>query len=204
MSLFKFLTEDLVSESDARSITEPYWTELTGVWASAWREWQNMSDDHRRRLGETPYAPPVVLNSFAQSFARERFSNRESEGLVVCDEIPNVFTLYVQPHVLLRFNSFGTDFAVHNTDRSILKDAYFRQEPIPGLDNSATRLTVGYLADEAKVNIACVAISLQVGPDPVYYFLIDRAEQRAVPIPGPTVPRTPVTPREQLSRKKPR
>jgi hypothetical protein len=203
MPLFEFLKEEMISEAEARATTEPYWAELTTVWCSAWERWGKMDEDDRRRLGETPCTPPVVLNAFAQSFAREVFSGREDEGLVVCDVIPNVFAFYINQRVLLRFNSLGADFVVHNTDRSPLKDDYFRQEPIYGIENAATRLTVGYLANEAKVEMACVAISLQFGPTPVYHFLI-QSEEGALPIPAPVVPPQPAMPSEQRPNRKAR
>jgi len=204
MPLFPFVTEHLIEEREARATTGPYWADLTAVWCSAWQAWEKMDEGHRARLGETPCTPPVVLNAFAQSFARERFSGREDEGLVECDAIPNVFALYIKPRVLLRFNSLGRDFVVRNTDTSALKDAYFRQEPIPGIDDSATRLTVGYILNEAKTNMVCVAISLQHDHDPVYHFLIDGSDEGTLPISAPTVAPTPITPSEELRKRIPR
>jgi hypothetical protein len=204
MSLFEFLAGELISEQQARAITAPYWVELNAVWSSAWEEWGKIDERQRARLGETPCTPPVVLNAFAQSFARERFRGREDEGLVECAAIPNVFVFYINHQVLLRFNGLGTDFVVHNTDKSVLKDNYFQQEPIAGIDKSATRLTVGYVCNETKTHMACVAISLQMGPDPVYHFLIDGSGEGTLSIPAPIVPPVPLMPSEQLSKAKPR
>lgn len=202
MGLFSFVTEDLVGEGDARAITRPYWTDLTAVWCSAWKAWGEMDERHRARLGETPCTPPVVLNAFAQSFARERFLGREDEGLVECDVIPNVFAFYIKPRVLLRFNSLGEDFVVRNTGKSPLREAYFKQEPIPGIDSSATRLTVGYIPNQAKTGMACVAISLQVDRDRVYRFLIDGSDEGTLQIPGPSMTPTPMPATEWLKKHK--
>jgi len=202
--LFNFLTESLIPEQQARAITAPYWIELNAVWSSAWEEWGKIDERQRARLGETPCAPPVVLNAFAQSFARERFRGREDEGLVECAVIPNVFAFYIDRQVLLRFNGLGNDFVVHNTDKSDLKDNYFRQESIAGIDSSATRLTVGYVCNEAKTHMACVAISLQWGPDPVYHFLIDGSGEGVLPIPASITPPSPTMPSEGLLKVKPR
>ena len=204
MALFSWLTEGLISEDEARRITQLYWEELTDVWRSAWEAWREMKESHRARLGETPCVPPVVLNGFAQSFARERFSGREDEGLVPCCAIPNVFAIYIKPSVLLRFNSLSSEFVVRNTAQTDLKEAYFRQEPIPGIANSATRLTVGYVANEAKTDIACVAISLQLHEDLAYHFLIDGTDEGTLSIPAPTVAPTPIKPTEQIRKAHPR
>jgi len=203
-SMTEFMTEDLINEGEARRTTEPYWADLTAVWCSAWDAWGKVDERHRARLGETPCTPPVVLNAFAQSFARECFSGREDEGLVECDAIPNVFALYIKPRVLLRFNSMGRDFVVRNTDTSALKNTYFRQEPILGIDSSATRLTVGYVPNEAKTSIACVAISLQLDHDPIYHFLIDGSDEGILPVPTPSVASAPTPPSEQLRKRIPR
>lgn len=204
MTLFPFMTEHLIEEGEARRTTGPYWADLTAVWCSAWEAWGKMDERHRARLGETPCTPPIVLNAFAQSFARERLSGREEEGLIECGVIPNVFALYVKPRVLLRFNGLSRDFVVRNTETSALKDAYFRQESIPGIDSSATRLTVGYVPNEAKTDMACVAVSLQLDQDLVYRFFVDGSDEGTLPIPAPTVAPAPATPSEQLRKKLPR
>lgn len=115
-----------------------------------------------------------------------------------------MYSLSTSSRTVLRFNSLGADFVVHNTDRSSLKQAYFQQEPIQGIDSAATRLTVGYLANEAKVEMACVAISLQVGPDPVYHFLIDRSDEGTLAVPAPAVPPVPTMPIVRSQKVKPR
>jgi hypothetical protein len=204
MPLFPFVTEDFIEEPEARAITQPYWSDLTAVWQSSWEAWERIDERDRARLAETPWAHPVALNAFAQSFARERFSGREDDGLVECDAIPSVFAVYITPRVLLRFNGLSRDFVVRNTDRSDLKDAYFRQEPIAGINSAATRLTVGYVLNETKTEISCVAISLQHVQDPIYHFLIDKGDESALPIPAATVPPTPISPSELLAKKKPR
>lgn len=204
MPLFSFVTEDLIAENEARRITEPFWEDLNGVWCSAWKRWTSFAEEDRARLSEVPYAPPVVLNALAQSFARECFAGREDEGLVECTAIPHVFAFYIKPHVLLRFNGLGRDFVVHNTTNSDLKDAYFRQVPIPGIDNAATRLTVGYVTNEARTDLACVAISLQHDCDLVYRIIIDGSDEGTLPIPTPAIAPAPVAPSEQLAKAKPR
>ena len=149
-------------------------------------------------------AQPINVNFFAQSFARETLSRREEEGLVVCEAIPSTFTVYIKPHIIVRFNALGSDFVVHNIGKTALKAAWFGQKSIAGIDSSATRLTVGYLPNEAKTDMACVAISLQVGQDRVYHFPIDGSDEGALPIPAPLVPPAPILPSEQLSKAKPR
>lgn len=204
MALFPFVTEQLIPEPEAREITRPYWEELTAVWISAWEAWRRIEEGDRARLGETPCTPPVVLNAFAQSYARGCFSGREDEGLIECREIPNVFAFYVHSRVLLRFNTLCPDFVVRNTEKSALKEAYFRQEPIAGIDDSATRLTVGYVPNEPRTDAACIAISLQFDHDPVYHFRIDGRDEGTLPIPAPTVAPPPMAPSEQLRTRKPR
>lgn len=69
--------------------------------------------------------------------------------------------------LLLRFNGVDHDFIVPNTDRGTeRKNAYFRQEPIPGL-GSATRLTVGCLPTPARSEVQAIVLSCQVSNLPV-------------------------------------
>ena len=204
-SLFPFITNDLVPEETARSITQPFWGDLAGVWTSALERWQGMGEDDRARLGETSFIPGVILFGFAKSFAQERFTGREEEGLVPCNAIPNVFAVYVQESLLLRFNAFGRDFVVRNTENgSDLKDAYFRQESVPGIDNSATRLTVGYTLNAAKTEFDRLAISCQVGETCAYWFPIDDSEESVQPMPSPMTPPEPIAPSDELRRTRPR
>jgi hypothetical protein len=202
--LFPFAKEGLLGEEDARRITQPYWSEFNEVWKSAIDLYQKQDEDFRARLGEAPCVPPINLNFLAQSFARERFSGREAEGLVECRAIPNTYTLYVTRQVLLRWNCFGRDFVVHNTNTTNLKDKYFRQEPIDGIEPSATRLTVGYRLNETKTDLAVVAISLQVDEDLGYYFFIDGTDDGTLSIPAPIEPPAPIRPLEELRKPKPR
>jgi len=202
--LFPFATEHLLDESQAKEITRPIWPDLTRVWVSAWREWGSVAEEHRARLSQTPFVPPIMIFGFAQSFAKEVFLGRENEGIIQCDEL-FVFGFYLDKKLLLRFNAVDSDFIVRNSQNgSDRKDQYFRQEPIAGLDNAATRLTVGYVPNAAKTELASVVLSCQVGDDLYYSFRIDGTEDTTVSIASPTQDPQPDYLSEQLTRKKPK
>ena len=92
--LFDFATEHLVPRDDAKEITGPFWDGLTRVWSSAWSVYAGLPEEVRARLAETPYVPPITIFGLAQSFAKDIFSNREDEGIVICPEL-QVFGFYV-------------------------------------------------------------------------------------------------------------
>ena len=202
--LFKFVTDDFISEKKARSLLHPIERELAGVWNSAWQAMCSMDPEHRARLGETPYVPPIILFGFAQSYAREVFSDREEDGIEVCDRLPGVFSFYYQGKVLLRFNALSREFVVRNTSTSALKKRYFRQLPIRGLTNSADRLTVGYTLDESKTRLATIGVSLQVDEDLAFHLPIDGSAGSVFPLPQPSRSPVPQLPSNELRKRNPR
>ncbi|MGE3637376.1 MAG: hypothetical protein AB7G28_02375 [Pirellulales bacterium] len=205
MGLFEFVTEELVDEEAAIAATKPVWADLAKVWKQSWRRWHKLSEDNRRRLLETPTARPVMLNAFAQSFAIERFSGRESEGLVVCDALPHVFAFYIDDRILIRFNGLNNGHIVHlDASHSQLKRDYFSQEPIRKINNDATRLTVGYTLDALRTDMASIEVSCQVGNDLVYHFPIDGRDKVSLPLPTPKEPPTPKMPNAALTKKNPK
>jgi hypothetical protein len=171
------MTEDLVSEEEAIALTKPIWRDLARVWRSAFAAYNRMGRRERDRLAETPFVPMVTIFGFAQSFASQIFSGRESESIIRCDELGGIFAFYVRDRVLLRFNSVDRQFIVrHSQSGTDRKSAYFRQEPIFGLNNAATRLTVGSVANAEKTEATSVVVSCQVGDDRIFAFPIDRPQ----------------------------
>ncbi len=202
--LFPFATEHLLPVDEAKKITAPFWSDLSGVWVSAWREWGKMSEEHRAMLSQTPFVPPIQVFGFAQYFAKEAFSNREAEGIVECPEL-FVYGFYIDDKVLMRFNAVRSDLIVHNSHSgSDRKDLYFRQNPIYGLNNNATRLTVGAMANAAKTDLASVVISCQVGDSLHYSFPIDGEDDGVLAGPSSTIPPEPGSVSEQIAKRKPR
>ena len=205
MSLFVFMTEHLIEEEEAKALTHPYWRELAKVWRLSWRRWRRLKEDDRRRLGDTPTVRPVMLNGWVQSFATETFSNRENDGVVVCDAIPGVFAFYIKDKLLIRFNGLSNGYIVHcDESNSKLKRDYFAQEPIRDINSHATRLTVGYTLNAAKTDMERIEISLQVGNDLVYHFPIHGGESMTLPVPTPKRPPELEMPTSGLRQRKPR
>jgi hypothetical protein len=185
--LFDFVTEDLLNEEDAKRITAPLWVELTSVWSEAFRLFNATPEETRGRIERSPIAKAGCLNAIAASIVQDNFVGREAEQLEVCEKLRFV-KLYVTRDVVLRFNSLTSGCIVRNIKASPQKDAYFRQEPLSGIWPGATRLTVGYITDAAKAELARVEISLQVGEDLVYHFPIDGTDSGTLPITAPKVP----------------
>jgi len=181
VAVMDFVAREFLGRDEAKALSEPFWSDMRHVWQSAWSSWHNVGEDERARLLETPTARPGALNAFAQSFAREMFRGRESEGIVECEIIPNVFAFYVHEKILLRFNALGPGYLVRAVEANEFKRRYFKQLPIRGIINSANRMTVGYRVNEAKTDLEEIAISLQYGPDLIYYFSIDDAQSMQLP-----------------------
>jgi len=183
--LMEFVTQRLVKEDEVRSLIAPIRENLVFVWTEAVERWNSLPEDDRARLSEWGILPAIIRFGYSQSFAKEKFQGRENEGIVECDAL-QVFTFYVRDKILLRFNSVDRKHVVLNVDGDDGKETYFRQEPMPGIDSNATRLTCGYMMDAAKANLVSVVISCQVGEDCHYWFPIDNAEMQVLPLPGPT------------------
>lgn len=204
--LFEFVTEDLAPEDDAKALTQPIWSDLVEVWRSAQQDWDSLSEEHRARLLRTAFVPPIVVFGFAQSYAADTFSNREGDGIVQCDALGGVFGFYIHEKVLLRFNVLDRHYLVrHSPNGSKKKTQYLRHEPIPGILNSATRLTAGYVANATKTGISSIRISCQVGEDLVYSFPIDGEADGPLSLPAPSEGPSPVGPdNTQLKKARPR
>ena len=174
MPLFEFVKASFASERKAKSVLSGIENELAKVWEDAFKSWSELPEEDRRRLSETSYMMAIVLFGYAQSYAREAFAGREEEGLVVCDAIPGVFSLYVKDCLLLRFNSLNRNHVVKLVGASETKKRFFNQLPLSGLNNSATRLTVGYRLSPAATELVATEVSLQVGDDCAYFFPIGK------------------------------
>jgi hypothetical protein len=200
MLFFDFAVEHLVLEDKAIKSTMPFWKELTALWADAWTHYNNIPEETRHLINPNPKAG--CLNSIAGNLALQRFSDREDEGLRICTKLQFV-KLYIKKTIVLRFNSLTSNMVVRGIKASPQKESYFRQEPVDGMLNSATRFTVGYRADAANAKLDRVAISLQVGEACAYYFFIDRQDEAAMPVPQPQVPPTvppPTSPKTQSQK----
>ena len=204
MSVFEFIKEDLLGERVARELITPFRSELVLVWERAWEHWHGFSEDVRRRLTESPLHRPIILNGLAQSFAREQFSGRERDGLVVCDAIPGVFTLYIHERLLLRFNGLDRDHVVRLDGATRLKKDFFGQVRIYGLNNDATRFAVGFTLDPSKTEMEHVEMSLQYGNTPIYHIELDDEAGAVEPLPSPKVGPFPILPSEAIRTKNPR
>src|SRR5262245_14432570 len=114
-NLMDFVTDRLVKEDEARSLVAPLREDLRSVWAASVDRWNALPEDDRARLSEWPLAPSFIRFAYSQSFAKDKFKHRETEGIVVCDAL-QVFTFYVQNRILIRFNSVDRKHLVLNVD----------------------------------------------------------------------------------------
>ena len=204
--LFEFRTEDLVSEVTAKELLFPFFGEFTSIWHRAWELYAQVPEEIRGRLAETSFIPAVNIFGLAQSLAKETFSNRENEGLVVCNEL-GVFGVYVEEKLLLRFNTLDSNHLVHNTQcktSTERREQYYAQEPIYGINNSATRLTIGGIANAAKTGLESVVVSCQVGDSLHYSFSTDNADGAVIAGPAGTVSPQPGNITDNLDIRKPR
>jgi hypothetical protein len=197
--LFNFATEHLLSESRGIKITKPLWAELTAIWSDAWDMFKDITEDTRRRIERSPIAKAGVLNALAADLALERFSDRQDERIEICTKLQFV-KLYITKYVVLRFNALTSNMVVRNIRSSPQKETWFLQEPMTDVRSTATRYTVGYRPDAAHANLDRVAISLQVGDTPAYYFFIDGREEGTQPIPTPQVPPQAPPPKTQSDK----
>jgi len=182
MEMFEYMTDHLVPKERAIQITRPFWSDLRDIWKFAWEDWYRVDEDLRARLSETAFVPPIMLFGFAQSRASELFSNREEEGIVRCTELCGVFGFYLRDKLLIRFNTLNQDGIVRNAlNGSERKDHYYRQEPVSGLNNQATRLTVGYLPNATKTGLTSIRVSCQLGDSLFYSFPIDSDDHDHIP-----------------------
>src|SRR5262245_15574118 len=124
---FPFAVDRFVQKQAAKNLTRPFWDEMTSVWTNAWKEWGKIDEQQRARPSETTNVPPINVWSFAQHFAKQTFSNRENEGIVVCTELPGLFAFYIQDKVLVRFNALSPEYVVQNCfGASERREQYFR------------------------------------------------------------------------------
>jgi hypothetical protein len=204
--LFPNEPEHLVSMDRAQELTRPLWQDFSSVWSFAWGEWGSLSELHRAMLLQTQFIPPIMAFGFAQARAKELFNGREAEGITPCLALNGVVGFYIQNEILIRFNAVSRyEHVVRGMNkRSDRKDRYYRQEPLDGLINTATRLTVGCVVGATRTEVAHVVVSCQVGEERLFSFYIDGSEEATVGIPTPIISPEPPPVGTDLVKKKPR
>jgi hypothetical protein len=207
-SVMKFIEDQMCPENEAQELTHFIWRDLTSVWTLAFRDYNQIPEEQRGRLGSVPFGPMVAVYCFTQSHASEIFSGREAEGIVRCDDAVGAVAFYVHEKLLLRFNTVDKHGVVrHSQSGTDHRISYFRQYRLPGINNDATRLTVGCITNATKTDVGSVVLSCQFGDAPVYKFRIDEQEGGAIALPAPSSPPLiggPTFANAELKKKKPR
>lgn len=155
------LTAKYVTEEKTRQILEPYLPILTSCLKVPWQQWERLKEEKTYDLWFplTPRTRACFLYDHICHQIRHQF-----EGIcgVTITEEHGFLLLNVQNLLLIRFkklNSFGQASNVHTQQQ---KD-YNLQLELPGIPNSAARITAGYLLDKLQNDVEDIRVVLPIG-----------------------------------------
>lgn len=139
----------------------------------------------------TPTTRAGIVHNAAAERARRLFAG--IDGLEVCEQL-GFFKLYVGDTVVVRLKRVRPqdDGFVACNIKTKQQKRYYRHEPVDGVRDGATRLSVGYVLDETETRITQVVASLQYGLKRcIYWFTLDAAAGDLpiiTPVPLPPLP----------------
>ncbi|QDT43452.1 hypothetical protein Pan241w_35530 [Gimesia alba] len=165
MGLFSFATEGQLSKDEVCELMLPLYDDFCYVFHSAWDEWQGQIPAATRDK-VTPMQRGGFVNDLAVDYAKNMFRNREKQQIHICEKL-NFFKLYIGgTKIVARLKKLQPDYTVPASAYSSHRQArlWYKNSHIPGLVNSATRLTIGYILNPIETEISEIAVSSQIGP----------------------------------------
>jgi hypothetical protein len=174
--ILPFLRHGLLPKEEACEFMLPHFKRFEKCWTRAIGRWNRQSEDMRARLSSSPLTHSSVLRTLAVSFAKELFPDGVDEKtghtFTSCEKL-GFYKLYIAGDgrkVVLRFHIVLPDLVVRNLHASEQKENYFKDVCIDGIENDASRLTVGCVLDEARMAIGVIGIAHQYGDRCDYSF----------------------------------
>ena len=162
---------NLLSKRGVESITKPYHDALVETYVLSFNRYITCVDeDYRASIEQSPTVKPSMLQAYAVALAIEEFEQVDADAFgarISHCGLPNVRMILIQRgrnKILLRWKKLSSDLIVPRSCMGSQKaQDYFNHDPVAEVDNSATRVTMGYTVDPTGTTLTGVYLSSQVG-----------------------------------------
>lgn len=177
-----FLPSNYISEEDAKKILEPHLIILSNCIKAAWLKWENLNEiapDFRFPLSSRTRACCIydhICHEIKHQFL-------ETKGVYV-SESRGFLLLNIDGLVLIRFKKINSLNKSSNI-ATYQQYVYNAQLELPGIPNSAARLTAGYLLDKFQASIKDMRMTFPMRKGVLWSFSLPGTEIQAIQPPMP-------------------
>ena len=154
------LPANYVSEEEAKQILEPHLSTLSNCLKIAWQQWESF--DQKAPELRFPLAPRTRACFIYDHICHEIKHQFEGKSGVTIDDKPGFLLLNIENLLLIRFKKLNTASQGNNIP-TIQQNIYNLQLELPGIPNSAARITIGYLLDKVQTAIKDIRVTFPVG-----------------------------------------
>ncbi|HYT43547.1 MAG TPA: hypothetical protein VEP90_14510, partial [Methylomirabilota bacterium] len=155
------LPANYISEEATREILKPHLSTLTNCITTPWQQWE--------RFGEI--APDLRFPLIARTRACFIYDHicheikHQFEGIsgVSVDDRRGFLLLNIENLLLMRFKKLNKSFQASNI-ATYQQENYSLQLELPGIPDSAARITAGYLLDKIQAGMKDIRIVFPIGP----------------------------------------
>jgi hypothetical protein len=154
------LPSNYISEDEAKRILEPHLSTLTNCIKTAWQQWEGF--DQEAPDLRFPLAPRTRACFIYDHICHEIKHQFEGKSGVTIDDKLGFLFLNIENLLLMRFKKLNTASQASNIP-TIQQDIYNLQLELPGIPNSAARISAGYLLDKIQATIKDIRVAFPVG-----------------------------------------
>ena len=153
------LPANYISEEEAKKILESHLPILTNCIKVAWQQWERL--DEKAPDLRFPLAARTRACFIYDHICYEVKHQFEGVSGVSINDKPEFVLLNIENLILIRFKKLNSASQGSNI-ATIQQDNYNLQLELPGIPNSAARITAGYLLDKIQATIKDIRIAFPV------------------------------------------
>lgn len=181
-NLFDMVPEGYLTEDEAKKELAPITSRLVGVWRFAWKTWLDLPAEFRGMMH--PRTRAGIVHDLAVAKAKEEF--RDVVTAEPCEAL-GFFKRYIGERVLIRLKRVSQDHLACNIQTEQQK-LYYLHEPIDGIRDGYTRLTIGYTLNATHLEIDRIVASLQNGLETLAYSFYLDEDDKVIALPVEPAP----------------
>lgn len=162
---------NLLSRRVVERITRPYREALIETYYHSFARYITCIDeDYRASIEQSPTVRPSMLQAYAVSQGIRELQEIDEDSFgtrITHCRLPNLKMVMLQRSrnkIILRWKKLNSDLLVPRQSMCSQKaHDYFNHEPVPEIDNTATRITIGYTVAPTGCVLTGVYLSSQIG-----------------------------------------
>lgn len=185
--------KDLISKEEAEPLLRPLYTDLNGLWAEAWAEW-----DRLRNAATIPLSPTIRARTLYEAMAAgAKTTLPYSPGVKKISEDRGFIIVNIENRMMLRFKKFRNKNLQTGGVPTTQQQFFETQEQLSGqghFDGMPPRMTVivaGYLLNPLQTGFDRKLIACSIGRTLIWHLDISGEAGTAtadIPTPKPFSP----------------